>query len=407
MPMPDSEKRDSETKDRPGDRDYTYIKVIAVVAAVGEVFVILFAGDFSSFVGKVTAAALVTAVALASLVTGGFGGFLFGVPRRLQEPVVPQQQQPAGSAAKARTSQHRLYAGNTNLEQISDWLTKIIVGVGLVEVRQISDFITAIGTGVAASLGRGPDQIAFPIAIVIFYFICGFMIGYLWARLYLGRDLDEAERADQLEEKLDKLTQQYQMDASAISLARKQLGDEISDRPRQDALEEAVAAASSDTRGYIFYYAQNLRWQNWRNSPAVMERTIPVFRALIASDRDEQFFKNHGQLAYALKDRRKPAWDEAERNFTIAIARRGDAEERGWHAYEANRALCRIHLDQNFKPKKPAEKAVRDKILADLRVASLDYWTSDWIEKDKTVKAWLDLNDLTWKTVTSMTDEPG
>src|SRR5215207_3296326 len=51
---------------------------------------------------------------------GALVGFLFGIPRRFQR----EGSDPALGGLVV----------NTNLEQISDWLTKIIVGVGLVEI---------------------------------------------------------------------------------------------------------------------------------------------------------------------------------------------------------------------------------------------------------------------------------
>jgi hypothetical protein len=86
---------------------------------------------------------------LASLVSGVLIGFLFGVPRSVAAPSVSHVE--TGAAAKPRAAaqpdapaqpdtnpvaSHALYKANTNLTQISDWLTKTIVGVGLVNWHQ-------------------------------------------------------------------------------------------------------------------------------------------------------------------------------------------------------------------------------------------------------------------------------
>jgi hypothetical protein len=52
--------------------------------------------------------------------TGGLLGFIFGVPKTL---AVGSRTAGGGPANTSRT--------NTNLEQISDWLTQILVGAGL------------------------------------------------------------------------------------------------------------------------------------------------------------------------------------------------------------------------------------------------------------------------------------
>src|SRR5258708_114242 len=54
----------------------------------------------------------------AALTSGAVFGFLFGIPRANQE------EKTTGLTGEFRD---RLYQVNTNLEQISDWLTKIIV----------------------------------------------------------------------------------------------------------------------------------------------------------------------------------------------------------------------------------------------------------------------------------------
>ncbi|NCC33972.1 MAG: hypothetical protein EOM24_18450, partial [Chloroflexia bacterium] len=68
----------------------------------------------------------------ASLLAGLLFGFLFGIPRVLQgnqpsEPPTPAP--PAENAPESEQKTQTLYRlqVNTNLEQISDWLTKIIV----------------------------------------------------------------------------------------------------------------------------------------------------------------------------------------------------------------------------------------------------------------------------------------
>lgn len=75
----------------------------------------------------------------ASALVGGILGFLFAVPRSRQAqaaaPVAPR----VATGDENGPPHRRLsdYAANTNLEQISDWLTKILVGAGLVELGEV------------------------------------------------------------------------------------------------------------------------------------------------------------------------------------------------------------------------------------------------------------------------------
>jgi len=67
-------------------------------------------------------------VGAASISVGSLLGFLFGMPRAMVAPSTSEET----DAAAPMT-----YRPSTNLEQVSDWLTKILIGVGLVELRQI------------------------------------------------------------------------------------------------------------------------------------------------------------------------------------------------------------------------------------------------------------------------------
>ncbi len=107
-------------------------------------------------------------VALCALLSGGILGFLFGIPRTLQNGV------------------------NTNLEQISDWLTKILVGVVLIQLGAIADGAGRLFTAVGATLGDGAagggaDPSIAAGALIVFFSIAGFLIAYVLTRTVLPR----------------------------------------------------------------------------------------------------------------------------------------------------------------------------------------------------------------------------
>jgi hypothetical protein len=89
---------------------------------------------------------LATALALsaASAVSGLLLGFVFGVPRVLAADRPRSTGTGGGIAA------------NTNLEQISDWLTKILVGVGLTQ------FAAIIGGARRLFSAVGPRSVVVP-----------------------------------------------------------------------------------------------------------------------------------------------------------------------------------------------------------------------------------------------------
>ena len=98
-------------------------------------------------------------------------GFLFGLPKT--------REQAAGSGA--------VLATNTNLDKVSDWLTTILVGLGLVELGKVSHGIGRLGAAMAPGLGSGPGAKSFGTALLVYSAVDGFLVGYIWTRIDLSR----------------------------------------------------------------------------------------------------------------------------------------------------------------------------------------------------------------------------
>jgi hypothetical protein len=118
---------------------------------------------------------------LACLLSGAGVGFLFGIPKILQNNQIASANTPSPAYQQQV---------NTNLTEISDWLTKIIVGLGLVSLTKISPHLSSIAKILAQGLTRtgSPDQMGFAFAYgtIVSYLILGFGIGYISTRLYLA-----------------------------------------------------------------------------------------------------------------------------------------------------------------------------------------------------------------------------
>lgn len=124
--------------------------------------------------------------ALACFVVGALLGFLFGIPRVLQKE--SQSEGPRSNAdPKADVFSRSTYqlVVNTNLDDVSDWLTKIVVGVGLVELRKIPALLVRLARLIAGELGA--TQVPFIIAVIVYFTIVGFMSGYLTTRMFVQR----------------------------------------------------------------------------------------------------------------------------------------------------------------------------------------------------------------------------
>ncbi|MDQ3181224.1 MAG: hypothetical protein M3Q33_11960 [Acidobacteriota bacterium] len=347
-------------------------------------------------------------VAGASLLAGALLGFLFGIPRTLQQDNPVELNSANTDTLSENRAQRVNYRANTNLEQISDWLTKILVGVGLTQITVIPEKLQQVAGAVATGLGNSAGSRVFAIAVILFFLICGFLFGYLWTRLFLPGAFRQADlsvlvnrvekasqEVKQVNKKLEELEKQTELDAAALSLTQRQLNPST-DIPAvtQEQLNDAIKAASKPVKVQIFNQAQLLRSESWSKDKVKMELTIPIFRALTESDTKFEFHRNHGQLGFALKDQQKPDWVKAEAELTKAIEMRGNWEENGWIFYEFNRAMCRINQDEAFGLEQVSKKEVREKILADLSAAS----QSDLkkiILNDPIIEKWMSQNELT------------
>lgn len=395
--------------------------VLAAVMAAGLLSALVYAAQSRAEQGFLAVASVAVLLSGASAFVGGTLGFLFGIPRTLQQeggsPATDASVTTADPGAAGRRIDYRV---NTNLEQISDWLTKILVGVGLTQIPAIRDGVVSITAFAARGLDPQSQSQVFAFALLSYFAVLGFLFGYLWTRLFLAgalRAADQAaigvlveevqkvtEKAETTERKLEELKKQSELDATALNLAYRQLNPSA-DLPQvtQDELNTAVALASPPVKVQTFNQAAQLRNDNWRDPKGKpkMELTIPVFRALICSDTENRYHRNHAQLGYALKDKLQPDWVEAEKELTTAIGIRGPWQEHGWLFYELNRAQCRILLDPSFPQDLHTDRAHKSQILEDLRAASHARELIEILRTDPVIRKWMDLNGVTEKDLRS------
>ncbi|WP_041598487.1 hypothetical protein [Hahella chejuensis] len=360
--------------------------MFAGAAAIG-----LYALQFSAISQKTAVASVGLMVAGAFLLLGGVLGFIFGIPRTLQQEAGAADSQGAG------------YLANTNLEQISDWLTKMLVGVGLTQLTAMPSHLRVVTGYIAEGVGGGRDASIFALSVLLYFSIIGFLFGYLWTRLFLAgafRQADQtalgtlSERMERANRDIEEIKKQTKMDAEAQNLVDRQLSPSFELPPApQPELDEAIAAASPEAKAKIFYQTWKVRGESWRNNKQLMEKTIPVFRALVKADPDGRFHMNHGQLGFALKDKVTPEWEDALKELTCAIDIRGGNKEEGWRYYEFNRAICRINLDEAFRNNHPSAPPVRKAIVADLKEAIAHDFT-DLIGANENIQAWMQLNHV-------------
>ena len=125
-------------------------------------------------------------LAFGASAVGAFPGFLFGLPKS-------NNATNTGSAGGDALSM----APSTGLEQIADWLTKIIVGAGLVELKSILPWFGGLCTSVAAEYSSTPPSPTFVGGWTLFFVVVSFIAAYNLTRVYLSpvyRDLEKLVR---------------------------------------------------------------------------------------------------------------------------------------------------------------------------------------------------------------------
>jgi hypothetical protein len=280
----------------------------------------------------------------------------------------------------------------TNLVEIADWLTKVILGAGLVQLTNLTSptgpiwrFAGAMAEGVVKG-SVPPEQPNPPMALAImgFFSACGLLYGYLWTRYE------------------DAVTSYGAGDASAAALVNLWLNSPTTPNGQTCSnMMDAVKNASSTARIRIFLQAEEYRKSATEDAN---ERSLPVFQALVDADSEGVFHRNRSQFALALMGKKKDSktsnndWSQALSLLNDAIRIRDRSGEPAWRDYEFARAVCQIKLDPNFTnvPPRASEPSTAQSIREDLVQAKdvLDA-AKNPIDRDQVVSQWEALNPKT------------
>lgn len=334
---------------------------------------------------------LAALTAVASFSVGALVGFIFGIPRTIgaakrfgeaesaKEKEEREKREEKTEASTEGVTPERAaaiaaqYAPNTNLEEVSDWLTKILVGVGLVQIHQVSGAVEDLADGLASGLGAQ----GFPVAVtlLIAFTITGFASAYLYTRLRLPSAFELA--TTKITESISQsTTETVRAQTDALALVQKQLSPGDVDRPPLEKLTEALKGATPGLRSQAFYRGREQRRKNWRGRASAgedkdyVEPTIGVFKALIDCDSEGHYHRPRGELGYALKDQAQSDFAAARGALDEAIALRPSVSASQFGLYEFNRAYCSIRLDPAAStPGGKAETELVQAVVADLKMA--------------------------------------
>lgn len=193
------------------------------------------------------------------------------------------------------------------------------------------------------------------------------------------RTKEVEERTTDIEDKVEQGGEALEM-AEAILRGQKPSLTSIAD------LEQTLTEATSLARFEVANRADENRRENWEDDKDAMERSLPIFEALVKLDEAKKAHWWHASLGYCLKDKLPPDYDRALKCLDKAIEIRGHESRSG--SIEFNRAICRIHMLAQLTDRNLIETA-NEKIRHDLETASRFPRFSEIIKKDSTIEQWL------------------
>ena len=149
-------------------------------------------------------------ISLASLLCGLLLGFVFGLPRVISE----------------NTSIYsNMYGDNSNLDQISDWLLKILIGVGIAELSRLPSILMHFKDHFE---GQYPGSGDVGVLLLVIFSVSGFLGGYLCTRRYAALIFMEGlSKQHNIEESMDKDKEDIKKNAEELTSENKKIIETI------------------------------------------------------------------------------------------------------------------------------------------------------------------------------------
>jgi hypothetical protein len=241
------------------DSQSKWRRFLGVGVVVGGIAILIRSGMSDA---RAVSAAIV--LAGASLFSGVLVGFLFGIPKTLQ------RKREGGTSSSLSEGD---YQSNTNLEEISDWLTKMLVGVGLVELSRVPQAIDSIATYWQNCFGPACPR-PFAAGLIVYFAVVGFLLGYLWTRLALVGDFIEKDPRRLIATLLRKVAEEVRRDPAVTE----RTPDRQVMTPEQVEAAQTLQSISAGSSVSLDDMRQQLRslatqYESVRTMPSGPERT--------------------------------------------------------------------------------------------------------------------------------------
>lgn len=242
---------------------------------------------------------------LACTAGGILFGFIFSIPR---------------SMTSDKDEKGKPYRANANLEQISDWLTKIIVGVSLVEFNAIVKKLKQFVDYLAPSFAEVNEPRALIFSTIIFYFMMGFIMGYVYTRLYAPTLFRWADYA--LINKVNELVKQNNNDKKVLDILGSWLRSLSGGlQPSKAEFFEAIKNASPGIRSTAYFRARIFRKSHEQKMSKINSELLGEIKKIKKDTLEEKFsFEIAGIINGLPKDTKNKIneyWDEIKAHGEI------------------------------------------------------------------------------------------
>jgi hypothetical protein len=152
------------------------VTIVGIFTAFGLVVFGLFAATEPKALRVFGAGALLAAGAF---VGGALFGLLFGIPRT-----------PQGGSEEPGLNSSKFLATNSNLIQVSDWLTKVLLGASLTQITRTPAALAAFGDRYGTEVGGS----SLAVFLLVHFLVTGFLSGYLFTRVFLQHAFHRADK---------------------------------------------------------------------------------------------------------------------------------------------------------------------------------------------------------------------
>ena len=182
----------------PGEKTQRGVKIISSILLVGMFIIsVLMARGAPADTNGIGVGVVTFLLFVAAAAVGAALGFLFGLPRARfadQLNAASANAGEVGATSPAATAVSSHFLTNSNLTKVSDWLTTIVIGLGLVNLGRVIPALREFAAALEDPLGGYAYAGAIGISVLVAGTVASFLLVYLWTSIRFRELLEDSEK---------------------------------------------------------------------------------------------------------------------------------------------------------------------------------------------------------------------